>query len=110
MKQMRPVIAESTTPESRRAARHLANLVREARLARRMPQAELAARARTSRPTIDRIEKGGVETALGTWLAVMEQVGLLGQILGMTDPISPAIAEDQRARRARRNTPKDLDF
>lgn len=107
---MRPAAAEFTTPESRRAARHLAKLVREARLARRMPQAELAARARTSRSTIDRIEKGGVETALGTWLAVMEQVGLLGRILEVTDPISLAIAEDHRARRARRNTPKDLDF
>ena len=74
---MRPVIAEFTSPESRRAVRYLAKLVREARLARRMPQAELGARARTSRSTIDRIEKGGVETALGTWLAVMEQVGLL---------------------------------
>ncbi len=107
---MRPVTAEFTTPEARRAARHLAKLVREARLARRMPQAELGARARTSRSTIDRIERGGVETALGTWLAVMEQVGLLGQVLAMTDPISPAIADEHRARRARRNTPKYLDF
>lgn len=51
-----------------------------------------------------------METALGTWLAVMEQLGLLGQILAMIDPISPAIADERRPRRARRNTPKDLDF
>jgi DNA-binding XRE family transcriptional regulator len=107
---MRPVAADFTTPEAQRAARHLGRLVREARLARRMPQTELAVRARTSVPTIHRMEKGAVETALGTWLSVMEHVGLLPQVMGMTDPISPAIADEHRARRARRNAPKDLDF
>lgn len=109
---MRPVSAEFATLESRRAARHLGRLVRQARLARRMPQTELAARAKTSRDTLIRMEKGSVETALGIWLAVLEQVGLLGHILKIEDQASAVIDEQHRARRARRNAkPKpDLDF
>jgi transcriptional regulator with XRE-family HTH domain len=107
---MRPVASDFTTPQTRRAARHLGRLVREARLARRMPQTELAARARTSKLTVIRIEKGAVETALGTWLSVMEQLGLLGQVLGIEDTVSPELAKAHVARRARRNTKPDLDF
>jgi transcriptional regulator with XRE-family HTH domain len=107
---MRTVASEFTTPEARRAARHLGRLVREARLARRMPQAELAARARTSKPTLIRIEKGSVETALGTWLAVFEQLGLLKLITGLEDPTSIALAAQHRPRRARRSAKPDLDF
>ena len=107
---MRAVASDFTTPQTRRAARHLGRLVREARLARRMPQTELAARARTSKLTVIRIEKGAVETALGTWLSVMEQLGLLGQVLEIEDTVSPELAKAHVARRARRNTKPDLDF
>ena len=107
---MRTTIADFTTPETRRASRHLGRLVRDARLARRMPQTELATRARTSKLTVIRIEKGAVETALGTWLSVMEQVGLLGQILSIEDKVSPELAKTQAARRARLSTKPDLDF
>lgn len=107
---MRTKIADFTSPETRRAAKHLGRLVREARLARRMPQTELATRAKTSKLTVIRIEKGAVETALGTWLSVMEQLGLLGQILNIEDKVSPELAKTHLARRARPNTKPDLDF
>lgn len=107
---MRAVASEFATPETRRAARHLGRLVREARLARRMPQTELAARAKTSKPTVIRIEKGSVETALGTWLAVMEQLGLLKHVTAIEDPTTAVLAEEHRTRRARRNATPDLDF
>lgn len=107
---MRPVTADFATPETRRAARHLGRLVREARLARRMPQTELAARARTSPATVIRIEKGSVETALGTWLSVMEQIGLLKQVQALADPVSEVMLAEHKARRARRNATPDLDF
>lgn len=106
---MRPAVTEFTSPETRRAARHLGRLVREARLARRMPQTELAVRAKTSKFTVMRIEKGAVETALGTWLSVMEQLGLLGAILKIEDTLSPELSKAHVARRARLNKP-DLDF
>jgi DNA-binding XRE family transcriptional regulator len=107
---MRPAVADFATPETRRAARHLGRLVKEARLARRMPQTELAARAKTSKLTIIRIEKGAVETALGTWLSVMEQVGLLRQVLKIEDKVSPELAKSRVARRARPPSKPDLDF
>ena len=107
---MRTVVAEFTTPETRRAARHLGRLIREARLARRMPQTELAARAKTSKLTVIRIEKGAVETALGTWLSVMEQLGLLKLVMAIEDPVSPQLVAQQRNRRARRKAEPDLDF
>lgn len=107
---MRPIASDFATPETRRAAHHLGRLVREARLARRMPQTELAARARTSPATVIRVEKGSVETALGTWLSIMEQVGLLKQVQAMDDPASQAMLAEHKARRARRNAKPDLDF
>lgn len=107
---MRSNAADFTTPDTLRAARHLGRLVREARLARRMPQTELAVRARTSKLTVIRIEKGAVETALGTWLSVMEQVGLLESVLRIEDKVSPELARAHGARRVRLNTKSDLDF
>jgi transcriptional regulator with XRE-family HTH domain len=107
---MRTTAADFTTSETRRAANHLGRLVREARLARRMPQTELAIRAKTSKLTVIRIEKGAVETALGTWLSVLEQLGLLGQILSIEDTVSPELAKKHVARRARLSTKPDLDF
>ncbi len=107
---MRVPIAGFTTPETRRAAKHLGRLVREARLARRMPQTELATRAKTSKLTVIRIEKGAVETALGTWLSVLEQLGLLGHVLNIEDKVSAELAKTHVARRARLNSKPDLDF
>ncbi len=107
---MRITAADFTTPETRRAAKHLGRLVKEARLARRMPQTELAIRAKTSKLTVIRIEKGAVETALGTWLSVLQQLGLLEHILSIEDTISPELAKMHVPRRARLSTKPDLDF
>lgn len=107
---MRPVAQEFASAEVSRTARHLAKLVHQARLARRMPQAELALRARTSVATLHRIEHGAVETSLGTWLSVMEQVGLLKPVAELQDPTSAALVEQHKARRARRPTRTDMDF
>lgn len=107
---VRVVASEFATPAASRAANHLGRLVREARLARRMPQAELAVRAKTSKLTIIRIERGAVETALGTWLRVLEQLGLLGQVMALNDPIARALVEQGPRRRARRPAKVDLDF
>lgn len=107
---MRPVADEFASPEVQRTARHLGTLLRTARLARRMPQSELALRARTSVPTLRRMESGGVETSLGTWLSVLEHVGLLSLVAGLQDPITPVLLEQQTRRRARRAADPDLDF
>lgn len=107
---MRTIIAEFATPEAQRTARHLGRLVREARLARGMPQSELAVRARTSPATVVRMEKGSLETALGIWLQVMEVLGLLQHLNAIEDPATLALLDQHKPQRARRRAAPDLDF
>ena len=107
---MRPAAEDFASPDTRRTALHLGRLVRQARLARGMTQVELAARAKTSKLTVLRMEKGAVETALGTWLSVMEQLGLLAHVLAIDDPVSRQLAQQRLPQRARRSTKIDLDF
>jgi transcriptional regulator with XRE-family HTH domain len=108
---MRRTEAEFASPASLKTARHLAALVKQARLARAWSQAELAERARISPPTMHRIERGAVETSLGAWLAVMERVGLISKLAELSDPVSDALMADTRAKRPRRKSaPDDLDF
>ena len=75
-----------------------------------MPQSELALRAKTSIPTLRRIEGGAPETSLGTWLAVMEQVGLLPRLAALDDPATRAMLAEHQPKRARRSAADDLDF
>jgi transcriptional regulator with XRE-family HTH domain len=108
---MRPVGTEFASPQARRAARYLGKLVREARLARHMPQSELAARARTTQATVHRLEHGSIQSSLSIWFSVMEQLGLLDLIMELQDPKTDALRAEQGARRARRRTRTDeLDF
>ena len=107
---MRPAAEDFASPATRRTALHLGRWVRQARLARGMTQIELAARAKTSKLTVLRMEKGAVETALGTWLSVMEQLGLLAHVLAIDDPVSRQLAQQRLPQRARRSTKIDLDF
>nr|WP_281719519.1 helix-turn-helix transcriptional regulator [Nitrosomonas nitrosa] len=57
--------------------------MKTARLARNWSQAELAERSLVSGPTVHRIEQGSVAASLGTWLVVLERLGLLAQVLAM---------------------------
>ena len=99
-----------TTPAARATARHLAALVKQARLARRWSQAELAERARVSGATVHRIEHGSVAASLGAWLAVLERLGLLGRLNEIRDPASETVLDETRAQRAGRERVDDLDF
>jgi ribosome-binding protein aMBF1 (putative translation factor) len=101
---------QSASREVRRVARHLGKLVHQARLARRMPQAELAVRARSSEQTVRRLESGSTTSSLGAWLSAMEQLGLLPLLGELKDHTSEQLLVEHRARRARLNTPEDLDF
>lgn len=87
---MRRNEADFATTAAQRAACHLAGLIRQARLASNWSQAELAERARSSLPTIKRIEQGGVQTSFSAWLAALELVGLLPRLTELRDPASEA--------------------
>lgn len=107
---MRRNEAEFATPASLATARHLAGLVKQARLARGWSQAGLAERARISAPTMSRIEQGSVGASLGAWLAVLERLGLLSKLDQLADPASAAILDSTRAKRPLRGDATDLDF
>lgn len=89
--------------------RHLGTLVRQARLARVWTQAELAERARVSLATLKRIEAGAVEASLGSWLSVLDRLGLLPLLQALKDPTSAALLSSTQAKRSRRSE-EDLDF
>lgn len=96
--------------ETTRAAAHLGMLIRNARMARNMTQAELAVRSKSSPATVLRVEKGSVEAGLGAVLLMMEQLGLLKHIIAITDPATQALLEHKSRKRARRPKAPDLDF
>ncbi len=107
---MRRKEADFATPAATKAAAHLGDLVRQARLARSWTQQGLAERARISLATLKRMEGGAVEVSLGGWLAVFESLGLMSLFNALRDPASAALLDQTRAQRARRGQRDDLDF
>lgn len=107
---MRRKEAEFASPAATKAAAHLGDLVRQARLARSWTQQALAERARISLATLKRMEGGAVEVSLGGWLAVLESLGLLSLLATLRDPASAALLDATKAKRARRSRRDDLDF
>jgi len=107
---MRRNEADFANPPALSTARHLAHLVRQARLARGWSQAGLAERARISAPTMNRIEQGSVGASLGAWLAVLERLGLLHKLDQLQDPASAAVVDATKAKRPIRQDAADLDF
>lgn len=108
---MRPKSTNFASKGVRQASLHLGTLIRDARRARRMTQAELAVRAGTSHPTLIRIEAGSPATAIGTVLSVMEQVGLLKLLAEIRDPATEALLRQHAPRRGRGTaSARDLDF
>lgn len=59
----------------------LGRAVRAARLARRLTQEDVAARARVSRKFLTQVEEGKASAHLGKVLAVMMCVGLVGMVV-----------------------------
>lgn len=107
---MRPRQTERASPATRATAKHLGLLVREARLARRWSLVELAERARVSLATTKRVEAGSLAASLGTWLSLLERLGLLHHIAEIRDPTSAALLDATRVQRARKRVRDDLDF
>lgn len=109
---MRRNEAQFASSEALNTGRHLGDLVRQARLARRWTLDELAERSRISLATLKRIEAGSVATSLGGWLTVLERVGLLPRLAEIRDPASEALLDQTRAKRSRKGKSKlaDLDF
>ncbi len=100
---------------ARRALRELGADVREARLRRRLPMEILAARAFTSRATLQRIEQGNPGVSIGIYASVLHSLGLLEGLRRTAhvsnDEVGQALAAaDLPARaRLRRSPPRHPD-
>lgn len=71
------LVSKQALPEAVRAELvRLGELLRAARVARRLSQAEVAQRLRVSIPTVQAIEKGAPGSSLGSFLAVIWMLDL----------------------------------
>lgn len=97
---MRPV---SPLPiPARRALRKLGQDIRDARKRRRIPMELLAERARISRSTLTKVEKGDESVALGIYAAVLFVLGLVEGLGNLADPARDSVGQSIEER----NLPK----
>jgi len=87
------------TPATAALAKEVGAALRAARVARRRTLDDAAERARVSRRTLHRIESGDVAVAFGSWLAVIDSLGLLQLLSPLGKRASDAIGEALRAER-----------
>lgn len=69
----------------RRALRKLGSDIRDARLRRRIPVAVTAERASIGRSTLNRVEKGDPNVALGIYATVLFVLGLVDRMADLAD-------------------------
>ena len=84
---------------AKRALRKLGQDIRDARKRRRLPMELLAQRARISRSTLTKVEKGDESVALGIYAAVLFVLGLLEGLGNLADAAGDNIgrAIDERS-------------
>lgn len=84
--------------------------IKEARLRRALPAGVVAARAFTSRPTLQRIEAGDPGVGIGIYAAVLQALGLLDGLTDVADASRDVVGLDLAAselpKRARLRTGK----
>jgi transcriptional regulator with XRE-family HTH domain len=70
----------------RRSLRKLGQDLRDARRRRGLPASVVAERAFTSRPSLQRVEKGDPGVSIGIYAAVLQALGLLDGLDQLADP------------------------
>jgi transcriptional regulator with XRE-family HTH domain len=98
--------AHRLTLGSKKALEKLGADLRAARLRRRLSAAVVAERARTSRPTLQRIEKGDPNVSIGLYCSVLNVYGLLDPLKDLADLSVDSVGselENARLPRAGRN-------
>ena len=97
-------------PEADRTAVALGERLRLARVRRAMTQAQLAARARSNRVTIARLERGETTVSLNVLLRVLDVLALLSEVdmIARDDLLGQGAVEDRylNPRRATRSHPR----
>ena len=80
----------------RRALIKVGDDIRDARRRRGLPMQIVADRAFTSRPTLQRVEKGDPSVSIGIYAGVLQALGLLEGLAGIadigSDPVGQSLA------------------
>jgi len=99
-----------------RALRKLGADIRDARRRRRIPVSILAERASISRTTLNRIEKGDPNAALGNYATVLFSLGMVERLANIADARDDTVGLEleeehlpQRIRLPRRQRPRNPD-
>lgn len=90
----------------------LGYVLAQSRIARKIPQSEVAVRANISRNTISRIENGDAGVAIGQILRYLDAVrpgATLADVMTKEDNAVQAVESLRRPRRARPLSDKELD-
>ncbi|HKY40908.1 MAG TPA: helix-turn-helix domain-containing protein [Polyangiaceae bacterium] len=87
-----------------RALRKLGGDLRDARLRRRLSMQIVADRARTTRATLTRIERGDPSVALGIVASVLNVLGLLDGLAKLADVATDRVGVELEAGRLPRRT------
>lgn len=90
----------------------LGYVLAQSRIARKIPQSEVAVRANISRNTVSRIENGDAGVAIGQilrYLSVVRPGATLTDVMGKKDHAVQAVKSLQRPRRARPLSNKELE-
>ncbi|WP_051990170.1 MULTISPECIES: helix-turn-helix transcriptional regulator [unclassified Labrenzia] len=75
--------------------------IRVARLRRRLTAEIIAQRAGTTRQTVAKIEQGDPAVKIGTYVAVLQALGLINGWGNIDDPVGDQISLDDLPKRAR---------
>lgn len=95
----------------RHGLRKLGQDIRDARRRRGLPAAVIAERAFTSRPTLQRVERGDASVSIGIYAAVLQALGLLDGLSQLADPAHDAaglaMATEKLPQRVRLRRPSE---
>lgn len=83
---------------AKRALRKLGQDIRDARKRRRIPMELLADRARISRSTLTKVEKGDESVALGIYASVLFVLGLVEGLGNLADPSTDTVGRSLEER------------
>ena len=89
----------------KRALHKLGGDIRDARRRRRIPMALMAERARVSRTTLTKVEKGDPGTSMGVYATVLFVLGMTERLADVADPrhdsVGLALEEERLPQRIR---------
>jgi transcriptional regulator with XRE-family HTH domain len=89
-----------------RVLRKLGSDLRDARLRRRLSMQLVADRARTTRATLTRIERGDASVAMGLYASVLAVLGLLDGVARLADVATDRVGVELEAARLPRRAPR----